>query len=588
MSDQLMRYYERELAYVRKSLDEFVNQFPEQAGTLRLNQSANEDPNISRLIDAMALLTAKTEKRIDEQFPELVQGLFSLLYPGYLQVSPSYTVLELEADPDKLSDIVFLPNGSPLTLPVKSGHECEFTTVSDLQILPLEITQVKAQAAPFNFITPSQLKHSDSVIQIELSALENMFSQIAFNDFNFYIRGFENNSASVIDLLLLQTEVISVFHGDQQKVIEVDRLVSRIADEDFQWLPKYASHFKGYDLLRDYFTYPDKSAFFSIKSLGRELSEFSTDKVTINFFVKQLPAEFLRLFDKSVFALNAVPSINLFETRGEPLNYDFSKLALPVVADVNAGEQLEIVSVESVSEVLPTGEIALSPVYESGYWHDDKSPQWQAKQYWNEQGKRHIDLSISYPYSQPSDSIVLSMMLKVCNGRTPCLVPAGTEADSLAAIDLPGVLKTLSAPTAPHYPDLDNRMNWRFIALLNSNFSSLLQADDPVKALQHALRLCCPQTLCPQADAIKNVEYQHLVSPMTIMQQTIFASGTEVTITLDDELIANQVAVFAHVLNHFYQQFCSFDRFIQLKIKRFGNSQSSIDFPKVHGSQVCL
>ncbi|MEP2592518.1 MAG: type VI secretion system baseplate subunit TssF, partial [Kangiellaceae bacterium] len=156
MSDQLMRYYERELAYVRKSLDEFVNQFPEQAGTLRLNQSANEDPNISRLIDAMALLTAKTEKRIDEQFPELVQGLFSLLYPGYLQVSPSYTVLELEADPDKLSDIVYLPNGSPLTLPVKSGQECEFTTVSDLQILPLEITQVKAQAAPFNFVTPNQ------------------------------------------------------------------------------------------------------------------------------------------------------------------------------------------------------------------------------------------------------------------------------------------------------------------------------------------------------------------------------------------------------------------------------------------------
>jgi len=583
-----MRYYERELAYVRKSLDEFVSQFPEQSSTLRLNQSANEDPNISRLIDAMALLTAKTEKRIDEQFPELVQGLFSLIYPGYLQVSPSYTVLELEAETDKLTDTVLLPKGSTLMLPVKSTAECEFTTVSDLNILPMEIVQVKAQAAPFNFITPAQLKHSDSVIQIELSSLDQLFSQIAINDFEFYIRGFENSSASVIDLLLLQTEVISIASGEQQKVIDVERLESRIADKNFQWLPKYASHFKGYDLLRDYFTYPDKSAFFRIKSLGRELLDFSTDKVTINFFVKQLPAEFLRLFDKSVFALNAVPSINLFETRGEPLNYDFSKLALPVVADVNAGSNLEIVSVESVSEVLPTGEINLSPVYESGYWHDDKSPQWQAKQYWDEQGKRHIDLSISYTYSQPSESIVLSMMLKACNGRTPCLIPAGTYSDSLAAIDLPGELKIVSAPTAPHYPDLDNRMSWRFIALLNSNFSSLLQAEDPVKALQHALRLCCPQTLCPQADAIKNVEYQHLVSPMTVMKQTIFASGTEVTVTLDDELMPNQVAVFAQVLNQFYQQFCSFDRFIQLKIKRFGNSQSSIEFNKVHGSQLCL
>lgn len=587
-----MRYFERELAYVRKSLSEFSGDYPEQANKLKLNQSSSEDPNISRLIDSMALLTAKTEKKIDEQFPEVLQDLFNILYPGYLQISPSYAPVQLIETPEKLVESILVPKGNKLTVALNKEQECLFTTAADLKIDPYYIKNIKAEAAPFNFSTPSRLKHADSVIQIELSCAddESFFSHFDLSHFDFYVKGFESNSKGLIDLLLLNTEIISLLtpEGD---LIEVNsnRLQSRISDSEFQWLPKYSNHFSGFDLLRDYFIYPDKAAYLRIASLGEELRKLHSSKVTINLFMKQLPAEFLRLFNKKVFCLNTVPAINLFECRGEPIKYNFSKLSVPVIADLNSKNDITVVAVDKVNEVLPTGEFELNPVYEGGYWHDEASPQWQSRQYWDERGRRKVSLAISYPFGlENKNSVVLAMRLKVCNGRLPCLITANQAAELMASIELPGRLVVMSTPSAPQYPNLDNQLNWRFLALLNANFSSLVQSNDTVKILQESLRMCSPNRVCPQADAIKQVEYRHLVAPMSIRQQSVFASGTEVTIMLDDDMLGSHIAIFGEVLNQYFQQFCSFDRFMQIKIKRFGNDTASIEYDKVHGSQLCL
>ena len=101
------------------------------------------------------------------------------------------------------------------------------------------------------------------------------------------------------------------------------------------------------------------------------------------------------------------------------------------------------------------------------------------------------------------------------------------------------------------------------------------------------LALCCPTELCRQADAIRNVEYQQQVAAMQVCQHNIFATGTEVTITLEPNLVGGQVALLGQVLNTLYQQFCSFDRFIQVSIRCFGDDESIQTFPRVHGSQLC-
>ncbi|MBY4677080.1 type VI secretion system baseplate subunit TssF [Marinobacterium arenosum] len=594
MSDQLMRYYERELAYVRKAMAGFAARFPEQAAQLQINQNSIEDPNITRLIDGMALLTAKTEQRLDAQLPEIVQGLLSILYPGYTELAPSYSALTLEPDPEQLNENVCLPAGSRVAVPLPGGGECQFSTRAELNIYPFTLTAVSAEAAPFNFNVPGQLNNAEAVIQLSLACCdpEGLFSQLQVGDFDFYVRGFEQNAASLIELLLTRTEAISLSdrEGLNHRLVDAGRMRSRLADPGFQWLPRYGNQFEGFDLLRDYFTYPDKGAYFRIDGLGEELRRFDENEVVLNLFVRQLPAEFLRLFDASVFRLNTVPAINLFEQQGEPLNYDFSRLSVPVVADAYADSNLEVVSVAEVREVLPDGERRLRPLYEARYRQPDEVRQWQVRQRWDEIGQRRVELTLSSQEDelQQAGSIVLALDLWCSNGRSPCTLSAGSEVESLAAIDLPGPLKLLTAPTAPLYPALDNSLNWRFIALLNANFSSLLQTDRPVQALQEVLTLCSHGRTCRQAEAIRDVRYEQQVAAMHVCGANIFATGTEVTLTLDAESLGSQQALFSEVMNAFFQQFCSFDRFMRLHVRHFGDDTNVRSFKPVHGSQLCL
>lgn len=592
MSDQLLSYFERELAYVRKALDNFSGDYPAHADALRLNQSGQEDPNISRLIDAVALLTAKSEKRLDEQLPDILQDLLNLLYPGYLQIVPSYAPVTLAVGDDPISERVILPKGAELGMSV-AEEECIFTLADDLVIEPYELTDVKAETAPFTFPLPAQIRRAESAIHLQLSCSdpEQKFAQQSKGEhLDLYVRGFENNSKGLIDLLLRNTEAL-LLHNDQgqQCVLSGSHLRSRVADQAFQWLPSYGSHTLGLDILRDYFAYPDKAAYLRLEGVAEALADFDSHQVTLTLFVKQLPTEYLRLFDKDVFQLNTAPAINLFHERGEPMRYDFAKLSMPVVADAQNQAEKTVVSVESVSEVSPTGEIRLSPNYEGGYWHDGSAPVWQARQYWDERGKRRMNLSLSYgEHTAQQTSVLLSLQLAVCNGRLPCLTPRFSPLESFEAIDLPGQLQNVRTPSAPQYPPLDNQLGWRFIALLNGNFASLTQTDDTVRSLQEALRLCSYSNQCALADAIKKVSYRHLVAPLTIDKQSFFASGTQVTILLDDELLGVEFAVASTVLNAFLLQYCSFDRFIQVHVERFGSDVPGIQFAKFHGSQLCL
>ncbi len=592
-----MRYYERELAYIRKALTGFAQRHPEQAAQLQVKQNTTEDPNITRLIDGMALLTAKTELRLDEQFPEIVENLLSILYPGYTQILPSYTCLSLEPDPEQLQKSITLPKGNQFVVESEDEQQsCTFTTVADLEVHPFVLSEVECDVAPFTFILPPGVEITDAVIHLTLSCCDPdaRFNQLDFSDFDFYVNGFEQNASTLIELLLKDTASITVSDSDFNdfKVIEPSRMQSRLSDPEFQWLPRYGNQFEGYDLLRDYFTYQDKGAYFRIKDLGNEIGQFDSNSVVISLFVKQLPIEFLRLFDTSVFRLYTVPAVNLFEQQGEPMNYDFTQLSVPVVPDAFNDSDVEVVAVRKVNEVRSDGASCITPLYGERYLSPGQSSgslHWQARQHWNELGQLCMDLSIGGLEAEKltEEALVLALDLLCCNGTAPCLLATGSEAECLARVDLPGTVSLLNTPSSPIYPVLDESLGWRFISLLNSNFNSLLHTDNPTQALRDVLALCCPTELCRQADAIRNVEYQQQVAAMQVCQHNIFATGTEVTITLEPNLVGGQVALLGQVLNTLYQQFCSFDRFIQVSIRCFGDDESIQTFPRVHGSQLC-
>ena len=123
MSEELLPYYNRELAYIRRLGADFAKRYPKIAGRLRIGEDQIEDPHVSRLIEGFAFLTARIRHKIDDSFPELTEALLGVLYPDYQAPLPSMSILQLQPQED-LAGPVSVDAGIMLeTLPVH-GEPC--------------------------------------------------------------------------------------------------------------------------------------------------------------------------------------------------------------------------------------------------------------------------------------------------------------------------------------------------------------------------------------------------------------------------------------------------------------------------------
>ena len=170
------------------------------------------------------------------------------------------------------------------------------------------------------------------------------------------------------------------------------------------------------------------------------------------------------------------------------------------------------------------------------------------------------------------------------NGKQACGING--EMECLESIDLPGVFRAIYPPTAPIEREQNLNLHWQFVGLLNGNFSSLLHADNPTEKLKQMLQLCSrEQVSAEEIQTIHNVSIKSQVSAIRIMGKNVFSPGTEIELTLDTQ---GGFLVFSDVLNRFFQQFCSFDRYIQLSIKIYGRDGIAKRYPKIHGSQLAM
>ena len=94
MSDELLPYYEKELAFIRQLGAEFAKAHPGIAARLRLDADMAEDPHVARMVEAFAYLNARTRHKLDDEFPELTEALLSVLYPHFLAPIPSMSVVQ--------------------------------------------------------------------------------------------------------------------------------------------------------------------------------------------------------------------------------------------------------------------------------------------------------------------------------------------------------------------------------------------------------------------------------------------------------------------------------------------------------------
>ena len=101
MRDDLLLYYERELDYLRKSAVQFAEKYPKVASRLALEPTKCEDPHVERLLEGFAFLAARVHLKMEDEFPEITDGLLNIVYPQLVRPIPSMSVVEFQLDPEK-------------------------------------------------------------------------------------------------------------------------------------------------------------------------------------------------------------------------------------------------------------------------------------------------------------------------------------------------------------------------------------------------------------------------------------------------------------------------------------------------------
>jgi len=95
--EALLPYYERELAFLRQYSREFADRYPKIAARLAFSGEQSDDPHVERMIDSFALLGARINKKLDDEYPEFAEALFEVLYPHYLRPFPSCSIAQFGA-----------------------------------------------------------------------------------------------------------------------------------------------------------------------------------------------------------------------------------------------------------------------------------------------------------------------------------------------------------------------------------------------------------------------------------------------------------------------------------------------------------
>lgn len=146
MNNKLLSYYNKELSFLKEMGREFAAQYPKIAARLALDTSDIPDPYVERLLEGVSFLTARTQLKLDAEYPRFVQRILEVVYPDFINQKPAAAIVNLKPAGQYNADVInLLERGRVLrSLPIDEFKvSCPFSVTKTTEILPLNIEKAK-------------------------------------------------------------------------------------------------------------------------------------------------------------------------------------------------------------------------------------------------------------------------------------------------------------------------------------------------------------------------------------------------------------------------------------------------------------
>lgn len=145
-----LAYFDAEMRYLREAAKEYGAAFPDRAAALNLDKPGAQDPAVEQLFEGFAFLMGRLREKLDDDLPELTEGLVGLVRPQYLRMIPSLSIVEFSPDIHEMKTSETICKGFEVrSRPVGAqGTRCRYTTTQDLTMraLALDAVEVGQQA----------------------------------------------------------------------------------------------------------------------------------------------------------------------------------------------------------------------------------------------------------------------------------------------------------------------------------------------------------------------------------------------------------------------------------------------------------
>jgi type VI secretion system protein ImpG len=604
MDPRLLKYYNRELQFMREMGGEFAKEFPKIAGRLGLDGFECADPYVERLLEGFAFLAARVQLKVDAEYPRFTQHLLQMVYPHYLAPTPSMAIVQFQPDltEGSLMEGFRVPRDSVLRSPLGKGDQtpCEYRTGHDVVLWPIELTAAEyfTWSRDMGKVDLPILQEARAGIRLRLRTTAGLtFEKLALDSLTLFLRGGEL-AMRLYEQLLANPRAVVVRPARKppawHEVIDKSHVRSVGFDDPQALLPYAARSFQGYRLLHEYFAFPDRFLFVELTGLAPAVRRCKDNEIDVMVLLDRADPSLLNVVDVANFALFCAPAINLFPRRADSIHLSERQSEYHVVPDRTAPMDFEVYDVTQVvgSGTSATSDQDFLPFYsrnnlsthsqERAYYTLNRVPRVLSTRQ-RETGTRasyvgsEVFLSLvdanEAPYRADLKQLALTtlctnrdlpLLLSVGQGRTDFTLQAGAPVVAV---------RCLSGPTGPRHSRAEGDFAWRLISHLSLNYLSLVDSDEEqgAAALRDLLLLYggdSDPALQLQVEGVRSVQSAPIVRRVQKPGPIAFARGLEVAVTLDEAAFEGSgVFLLGAVLEQFFARHVSINAFTETVVK---------------------
>ncbi|WP_157268951.1 type VI secretion system baseplate subunit TssF [Azohydromonas aeria] len=583
--EELLALYEAEMRRLCSEAAAFAQDHEALARVLEITgEGHSEDPQVQRLMQGAALLSARAVQRIEDRYAGFTFPLLHELFPQALRPFPACAIAACGPDPQAPppAQALALPRGTRLKAPAVRGVRCEFRSAFDVTLWPLRVAGMSfhagsgaAAGAPLPQGTAALLS-----LRLQLTAGEATWPSPVQPPLRLFLGG-EAAQAAVLREALCGAVLGVLVQADAGPWrAAAGSLPRAVGFAPAEALPDGGAFLHpAQRLLAEFFAFPSKFDFIDLP-WPAELQGMAAREVTLHFALDAsaasgAPARVLEGVRGHDLVPGCTPVVNLFERRVQPVPVAREVAQYTVAADADGPWAAELYAIERLHWAPPQSRPLreVLPLYSLRYGGRPAQDvlAWKpAKDGLDDGGGTAAALRIAVidDAMQPValDGGALSAEILATNGALPEALDAGALLEPEGA-GATCHARLLQRPTPSRRFDLRGEAPWRLISHLSPN--PLWLDGQGVEALRELL---CLYDLsgcgagARLAQGLLAIE-SRAVSAWLYLPEAYMARGTEVRLTVDAACFAPPgLQLFAQVLEHWLTQHVHRDSFIRLKL----------------------